>query len=82
MNASSCSWLVHNVRHRRDPAFGTMAWAGARRLLRGVIVAGILAAIFAQPVLVPYCSWSELDGYCYPGDDGGCVWTGDGDVCW
>ena len=82
MNASSCSWLVHNVRHRRDPAFGTMAWAGARRLLRGVIVAGILAAIFAHPVLAPDCEWSELSGWCIAGDDGRCVRDDSAGPCW
>jgi hypothetical protein len=53
-----------------------------RALLRGVALCGILWALFAQPLLGPHCSWSEIAGYCYPGEDGGCVWTGDSDVCW
>jgi hypothetical protein len=56
--------------------------AGARRLLRGLILASILWAIFAQPLLGPHCSWSEFAGYCYPGDDGGCAWDDSAGTCW
>jgi hypothetical protein len=53
-----------------------------RQLLRGVVLAGIMAALFAHPVLAPHCEWSELSGSCIAGDDGGCLWMGDSDVCW
>jgi hypothetical protein len=53
-----------------------------RQLMRSVLVAGIMAAIFAQPALRPYCAWSELAGYCSPGDDGGCAWDDSAGTCW
>jgi hypothetical protein len=31
-----------------------------QHVLRGVLAAGILWAIFAKPVLAPHCEWSEL----------------------
>jgi hypothetical protein len=53
-----------------------------RHLLRGVVLAGILWAILAQPLLVPHCEWAELNGQCFAGEDGGCTWVGDSGVCW
>jgi hypothetical protein len=53
-----------------------------RRLGRSVALCGILWALFAQPALRPYCSWSELSGSCIAGDEGGCLWMGNIDVCW
>jgi hypothetical protein len=51
-------------------------------LLRSMLIAAILVATFAQPALRPYCAWSELAGYCSPGDDGGCVWDDSAGTCW
>jgi hypothetical protein len=53
-----------------------------RALLRGVALYGILWALFAQPLLTPSCGWSELAGYCPPGDEGGCVWDDSAGTCW
>jgi hypothetical protein len=53
-----------------------------RQLMRSVLVAGIMAAIFAQPALRPYCSWSALAGSCIAGDDGGCAWDDSAGTCW
>jgi hypothetical protein len=52
----------------------------AGQLMRSVLVAGIVMAIFAQPLLRPYCSWSELVGYC--DDGGGCAWGDSAGTCW
>jgi hypothetical protein len=53
-----------------------------RCLLRTILIVAIMVATFAQPVLAPYCAWSELSGMCYPGDDGGCVWDDSAGTCW
>jgi hypothetical protein len=53
-----------------------------RYLLRGVALCAILWVLFAQPLLTPHCSWSELAGYCSPGDDGGCTWDDSTGTCW
>jgi hypothetical protein len=54
----------------------------SRQLQRSVLVAGILAAIFAGPVLTPHREWSELAGSCIAGDDGGCAWDDSAGACW
>jgi hypothetical protein len=53
-----------------------------RYVLRSVLVAGIMAGIFAQPLLTPHCSWSELSGSCIAGDGGGCAWDDSAGTCW
>jgi hypothetical protein len=53
-----------------------------RHLLRNLLIAAIMVATFAQPVLAPHCEWAELSGICYPGDDGGGTWDDSAGTCW